>query len=436
MARGTEKRGAADALLLHGEERFLVDERARATLDQWGKDLVSDFGLDTMEGAGLAPARLQDAVLQAPFLDPYRVVHVRMVPANRAEGLAGAVQEIPGGPDARFGDYANTADRPAELPRHDGDWEAIPTTNESYGYHRMDLSHKPPEHFIRLLAKAAARGGNLLMNIGPMADGRIDPRDVAILEAIGDWMSVNGESIRGTTRTPVPVQTWGQSTRKGNRLYLQVFDRPPDRVLHVAGLTTDVTRAWLLAEPNAPPLRVRRVSPRDVQIEVPPAPTDRWVSVIVLDLAGAAAPDSVLYLPAKGQAIRLHVFDGHLFGEGIRYGDGKRGRDATQGWNVVGSGVLWSVRTIEPARYRVALEYAAAAPADTGTFTVAVGEQRLSGRVSPTVSDTLFATHDLGEIDLPAGEYLLTVRAASVEGAELMRLRRVVLTPVSRSKQG
>src|SRR2546429_2203979 len=89
MARGNEKRGAADALLLHGEERFLVDERARATLDQWGRDLVSDFGLDTMEGAGLAPARLQDAVLQAPFLDPYRVVHGRMVPANRAEGLAG-----------------------------------------------------------------------------------------------------------------------------------------------------------------------------------------------------------------------------------------------------------------------------------------------------------------------------------------------------------
>src|SRR5256886_14857774 len=90
MARGTEKRGAVDALLLHGEERFLVDERARVTLDQWSKDLVSDFGLDTMEGAGLAPARLQDAILQAPFLDPYRVVHVRMVPANRAEGLAGA----------------------------------------------------------------------------------------------------------------------------------------------------------------------------------------------------------------------------------------------------------------------------------------------------------------------------------------------------------
>jgi DNA polymerase-3 subunit delta len=91
----TQRKQAAAVLLLHGDERFLVDEKARATLDEWGKELVSDFGLDTLEGAGLAAARLQDAVLQAPFLDPYRVVFVRMVPANRAESLAAAMAEIP-----------------------------------------------------------------------------------------------------------------------------------------------------------------------------------------------------------------------------------------------------------------------------------------------------------------------------------------------------
>ena len=94
MPRATSRAGAT-ALLLHGDERFLVDEKARATLEEWGKELVSDFGLDTLEGAGLAAARLQDAVLQAPFLDPYRVVFVRMVPANRAESLAAAMAEIP-----------------------------------------------------------------------------------------------------------------------------------------------------------------------------------------------------------------------------------------------------------------------------------------------------------------------------------------------------
>ena len=64
-------------------------------LDEWRTGLVSDFGLETMEGAGLAPARLQDAVLQGPFLDPYRVVFARMIPANRAESLAPALAEIP-----------------------------------------------------------------------------------------------------------------------------------------------------------------------------------------------------------------------------------------------------------------------------------------------------------------------------------------------------
>ena len=82
-------------LLLHGEERFLVDERARATLDEWRKELVSDFGEDTLEGQGLTPSRLQDAILQAPFLDPYRVVYARMAAAARAEALAPAVAEIP-----------------------------------------------------------------------------------------------------------------------------------------------------------------------------------------------------------------------------------------------------------------------------------------------------------------------------------------------------
>lgn len=94
MPRATS-RDAAGALLIHGEERFLVDERARTKLDEWTKDLVSDFGLETLEAQGLNPARLQDAILQAPFLDPYRVVYVKMVAANRAESLAVALKEIP-----------------------------------------------------------------------------------------------------------------------------------------------------------------------------------------------------------------------------------------------------------------------------------------------------------------------------------------------------
>ncbi|MFI5284043.1 MAG: DNA polymerase III subunit delta [Candidatus Dormibacterales bacterium] len=85
----------AIAVLVHGEERFLVDEKARATVGEWQQGLVSDFGLDTLEGTGLTAARLQDSILQAPFLDPHRVVHVRMLPAPRAEAVAPAVVAVP-----------------------------------------------------------------------------------------------------------------------------------------------------------------------------------------------------------------------------------------------------------------------------------------------------------------------------------------------------
>ncbi len=82
-------------LLLHGEERFLVDERARAVLEDWRRELVSDFGQDILEGQGLTPSRLQDAILQAPFLDPYRLVFARMAATNRSEALTPALAEIP-----------------------------------------------------------------------------------------------------------------------------------------------------------------------------------------------------------------------------------------------------------------------------------------------------------------------------------------------------
>jgi DNA polymerase-3 subunit delta len=94
MARAATTR-TATVLLLHGEERFLIVEAASTTLDAWKSELVSDFGLETLEGTGLTPARLQDSVLQAPFLDPYRAVYVRMLPANRAESMAPALAEIP-----------------------------------------------------------------------------------------------------------------------------------------------------------------------------------------------------------------------------------------------------------------------------------------------------------------------------------------------------
>ncbi|HEV2455025.1 MAG TPA: alpha-L-fucosidase, partial [Verrucomicrobiae bacterium] len=187
------------------QARRYVDEKAIPQL----LELIHDYQPDILwfDTAGKLPPsenlRIMKAVRQA---DPKVVISGRLV--------------------HDWGDYADTTDRPANFPPFEGDWEGIPTTDESYGWNQNDFSYKPPSHFIQLLAKAAARGGNLLLNIGPMGNGEFDPHDVAILQGIAAWWRVNGQSIRGTTRTPLPVQTWGETTRKGNTLYLHVFNWP------------------------------------------------------------------------------------------------------------------------------------------------------------------------------------------------------------------
>jgi DNA polymerase III delta subunit len=82
-------------LLLHGDEAFLVDDEARRVLAEWRAPLVSDFGYESLDPSGLTAERLRDAVLQAPFLDPYRVVVARGVAPRRADQLGGALSEIP-----------------------------------------------------------------------------------------------------------------------------------------------------------------------------------------------------------------------------------------------------------------------------------------------------------------------------------------------------
>jgi DNA polymerase-3 subunit delta len=111
------------ALLLHGEESFLVDEEGGRFLARWKRDLVSDFGYEVLESAGLTVARLQDALLQAPFLDPHRVVAVRWIAPGRADALAAALGGLPDTTrflltvNGRLGGNSKLAKAFATLPR-------------------------------------------------------------------------------------------------------------------------------------------------------------------------------------------------------------------------------------------------------------------------------------------------------------------------------
>lgn len=320
-----------------------------------------------------------------------------------------------------FGDYINTSDRPAEFYPVTGDWEAIPTTNESYGYSKQDSSHKPASFFIRLLAKAADRGGNLLMNIGPEGDGSIDPRDTIILHAIGAWMQQNGESIYGSSSSPLPVQPWGESTRKNNKLYLHVFNW--HTALYVGGLESKVRKAYLLTDKNKKSLPVQRKNAKDILITLPAIAPDSINSVVVLEMDHIKT-DAVRVLDTHDITNVLRAFDGTLHGKGWQYGDGKKATYDVHNWKSTAQYVSWKVRTVQDATYQLSIKYAAD-PSAAGSYSIRIGDNVITENITPAK----ISVKPLKEISLPAGEYEISIKANEIKGGELMKLFELTMQP-------
>lgn len=356
--------------------------------------------------------------------------NIRIMKATRAADPNVVINgRLARGAGHSFGDYKNTGDRAAEIVPTEGDWETIPTTNESYGYHKFDLSHKPVSHFIQLIAKAAARGGNVLMNIGPMGDGQIDPRDAQILRDIGAWLKVNGASIYPSRRTPLPVPAWGESTRNGNTLYLHVFDWPRDGKLVVGGMKNAVIRAYLLADRRQRTLKTNRLNPNDLVINVPVRPLDAANTVIALQVRGNPEVNPVR-LVAGDQTNVLRVFDGDLHGTKFRFGDGKALRAYILDWTDPNDWVGWKVRVNQPTEYEVSVKYTTASTSSRGTYSLTIGDQALQATVEPRPAENQPATVKLGTVKLVPGKYEIAVKPVEIKGGELMRLFHVTLKPI------
>jgi alpha-L-fucosidase len=78
---------------------------------------------------------------------------------------------------------------------------------------------------------ASGKGANLLLNIGPQPNGELPAASLERLKALGEWTERYGETIYGTTAGDVPVQDWGVTTRKGESLYVHIFDHKDKELL-------------------------------------------------------------------------------------------------------------------------------------------------------------------------------------------------------------
>ena len=125
-------------------------------------------------------------------------------------------KDLPGGNTTGWG---TPEDQIGDLPL-----EVCETINGSWGFNLKDRKHKSTKELIHYLIKSAGYGSNFLLNVGPMPNGRIQPRHISTLEKIGNWMGVYGETIYGTSRGPISPNDSIVSTQKDGVVFLHLLN--------------------------------------------------------------------------------------------------------------------------------------------------------------------------------------------------------------------
>jgi len=126
------------------------------------------------------------------------------------------------------GDY-DTPEQKLGKFQLDRPWETCMTLGTQWSWKTNDTI-KSLKQCVEVLVTCAVRGGNLALNTNPMPNGRIEPRQVKRFREIGRWLKKYGETIYATRGGPMPSQSWGGMTHRGNMIFLHVLRWPGERL--------------------------------------------------------------------------------------------------------------------------------------------------------------------------------------------------------------
>lgn len=200
------------------------------------------------------------------------------------------------------GDYGTPEQAVPILPPKEKYWELCQTMNDSWGYQPHDRNYKTPNQVIRMLVDTISMGGNLLLNIGPRADGTIPEEQVRILEETGRWTAKHQVAVYGTEAGIPKDYYYGPSALAADGTVLMLYlDGKPNGPLMIKGLKNKVigarvigsgarVRTWRVGEPELPD-----AAPGLLYVDVPKDALDPQVTVIGLQLDGPVD----LFEPAK-----------------------------------------------------------------------------------------------------------------------------------------
>jgi len=175
-------------------------------------------------------------------------------PGGLGRGIVRAVGRIPpfrgrhpahtrGMHPARHADF-HTVDSEAFPAPDDRPWECVRSLGYSCGYSSEETEDHvlPVAALVRLLCDVVSRGGNLLLGVGPRADGALAPLHVERLRGLGEWLKLNGEAIYGTRPWGDPEGSSTEDgievrfTTRGMTIYALLLGTPAGRTIVLPSL--------------------------------------------------------------------------------------------------------------------------------------------------------------------------------------------------------
>jgi alpha-L-fucosidase len=209
-------------------------------------------------------------------IQPTLVINNRV--SKGRHGMAGTTKES----HLNSGDYDTPEQRIGEFNR-ERPWETCMTICRQWAWKPNDQM-KSARQCIQTLLRTVGGDGNLLFNVGPMPDGRIEPRQVERLEEMGAWLKKYGDGVYATRGGPFRPGKWGASTCKDDKVYLYVMNWPSDGKLMLPGIARKIMSYRTL---DSGQVSVKQ-SEGSIEIHLPSSDRDEIATVVELTVYGKA----------------------------------------------------------------------------------------------------------------------------------------------------
>lgn len=180
-----------------------------------------------------------------------------------------------------------------------GPWEFCMTINNSWGWQPKDKNFKSAYQIIRTFSEILGMGGNLLLDVGPKADGTIPQPEVQRLKELGKWIKKHKEAVY-QTQAGLPCGYFnGPSTitPDSQTVYLYVLNIPKEYVA-LKGLQNKIKRIRVVGTSDTLSWKISGGAPWKhvpgiVLISIPEKDLDQYVTVLAIELKGKLR----LYVP-------------------------------------------------------------------------------------------------------------------------------------------